>query len=79
MGFIAAFNIAAIQRLKHSKALLKKKTLAVRFVGCSSSVLLTVVQVLQELEALMNPSSSWGTYRHEVANARLPCVPYMYV
>ena len=40
MGFIAAFNIAAIQRLKHSKALLKKKTLAVRLVDCSSSVLL---------------------------------------
>lgn len=61
MGFIAAFNLASVQRLKHTRALTKKKTAA----------------ALQDLEALMNPSSSWRTYRQEVNNARLPCIPYI--
>jgi len=29
MAFIAAFNLAAIQRLKHTKSLLKRRTITV--------------------------------------------------
>ena len=60
MGIIAALNMSATQRLKHTKAQIKKN-LQVKFT---------------QLEKIMDPYKSWASLRGVLENSPLPTIPY---
>jgi hypothetical protein len=62
MGIIAAINASSVQRLRHTKDLVKKKSLA----------------AFAQLEVLMNPHLSWKEYRTALERSSLPTLPYLY-
>jgi len=61
MGVIAGINMSAISRLKHTFADLDK----------------TTKNMLEILQVLLNPGSSFKNYRQELHNANPPCLPYL--
>jgi len=61
MGVVAGINMSAVSRLKHTFADLDKK----------------VRDVMDQLQQLLNPGSSFKSYRQELQKCRLPCMPYL--
>eukprot|EP01094_Clydonella_sp_ATCC50884_P005729 TRINITY_DN1468_c0_g1_i3.p1 TRINITY_DN1468_c0_g1~~TRINITY_DN1468_c0_g1_i3.p1 ORF type:complete len:582 (-),score=161.46 TRINITY_DN1468_c0_g1_i3:256-1896(-) len=61
MGLYAALSLVAVDRLKKTKALFSSEAL----------------QTYQEVGTVLNPSSSWKSYRAELAIRKPPAVPYV--
>jgi hypothetical protein len=60
MGIIAAINMSATQRLKHTKSQIKKN-LSTKFA---------------QLEKIMEPYKSWANLRSVLETSPLPAIPY---
>ena len=60
MGIIAALNMSATQRLKHTKSQIKKNLLT----------------KFTQLEKIMDPYKSWANLRGVLENSPLPTIPY---
>ena len=63
MGIIAGLNISSVQRLKVTLLEVDQK----------------VVQKFNELEKLMDPSSSFKNYRKALAQSKTLALPYLFV
>jgi len=61
MGVVAGINMSAISRLKQTFADLDK--------GAKS--------IFEQLQFVLNPSSSFKNYRQDLHNANPPCLPYL--